>query len=177
MLLLGIDVKEARDDVQRFVHGRGITYPVALDSGGMAAALYEAHSLPTTVVIGRDGLVLLHEPGAIGNAEVAFGILLEQQRELMKTVPPISPEEFRQAFLDAGHPSGISPVEAIEPELTGRALELAGRIRCPSCDDSLLECDGGKSRRLRRKLAELDVDDMTDAEVLETLFMIPETAP
>lgn len=174
VLLLGIDVKEDGADVRRFVLQRGMTYPIALDKDGRAAALYEAGVLPTTVVVGLDGRVLLHEVGAISNAEIAFDALLKHQMEVAQRIAPITPEGFRRKSAAAGHPSGKIPEAASMAALDGRSLELAKRIRCPSCGKSILRCKGKTARKLRRRLAELDLNGMTDAEVLATLFLLPE---
>jgi thiol-disulfide isomerase/thioredoxin len=174
VLLLGIDVKESPADVRDFVLKRGVTYSVAIDREGRTAALYEAAALPTTVVVGVDGRVWLHDSGAISNADIAFGGLLTSQHQLLATTPPISGEDFRMASETAGHPTGKVPEEATAPVLDGRALELAARIRCPSCGRSLLDCDGKVARGLREHLARLDVDNMSDAQVLKALFLLPE---
>lgn len=177
VFMLGIDVKESVDDVHQFVLKRGMTYPVALDLNGLITALFEAGTMPTTIVIGLDGRVLLHEPGAISNAEIAFDSLLKRQKDLVDENGTISPDEFRAASAAAGHPSGRVPDDAIEVVLEGRALELAGRLRCPSCGGAIIDCDGGIAEKIRKRLAELDIENMSDAEVLEALYLLPEEEP
>ena len=177
VLMVGIDIKEPVEDVRRFTLKKGVTYPIAVDPNGRTAALYEVSNLPTTIVVGFDGRVLLHDSGAIKNAEVAFGTLLDGQLEVRNAIGVMTPEEFRIASSEAGHPSGRTPEGAETIQLEGRALDLAARIRCPSCGQPLLECEGKVAEQLRARLADLDVDAMTDAQVLEALFLLPESGP
>jgi len=177
LMLVGIDVKEDLKDATRFATRRGITYPVALDPDGRVAALYEVESFPSTVVVGLDGRVLLYERGMINNADIAFDSLVRRQRDGAEGAARISPEEFRLAVAAAGHPSGKTPAAAAEPVLSPRAAELALRIRCPSCGRNLLACNSRVSLELRSRLAKLDVDHMSDDEVLEALFLLPGDSP
>lgn len=40
-----------------FIEEYGLTFPILLDSSGEAGSLYQVRSLPTTIFIGRDGVI------------------------------------------------------------------------------------------------------------------------
>lgn len=58
VVFLGIDFEEARGDAASFLQQQGITYPAALDTDGSAASSYKIVSLPDTIFINRQGIVV-----------------------------------------------------------------------------------------------------------------------
>jgi cytochrome c biogenesis protein CcmG, thiol:disulfide interchange protein DsbE len=52
-----VDEQENARDVRAFIDAKQLTLNVALDSDGSTATTFGVISLPTTIVIGRDGLV------------------------------------------------------------------------------------------------------------------------
>lgn len=58
VVFLGIDFEEARGDAASFLRQQGITYPAALDTDGSAASSYKIVSLPDTIFINRQGIVV-----------------------------------------------------------------------------------------------------------------------
>jgi len=40
-----------------FIEDYGLTFPILLDSNGEVGSLYQVRSLPTTIFIGRDGII------------------------------------------------------------------------------------------------------------------------
>lgn len=56
--IVGVNVQEPRDTVQRFVDDFGYTFPIALDPQGSVAAQYGIRGIPTTFLVGPDGNVL-----------------------------------------------------------------------------------------------------------------------
>jgi peroxiredoxin len=45
-------------DVERFVQQNMLEFPILLDSGGNASHSYQIHSLPTTFIIDREGVII-----------------------------------------------------------------------------------------------------------------------
>lgn len=57
-VILAVDLAEDGNTVQNFVDELGLTFPVVLDKTGEVGAAYDARSIPTTYLIGRDGNIL-----------------------------------------------------------------------------------------------------------------------
>lgn len=64
----GID--ETEDSARAFIDKNGYTMTTLLDIDGEAANLYQAYSIPTTVVINREGLVVGYQAGALTKDDV-----------------------------------------------------------------------------------------------------------
>src|SRR5436305_1179545 len=62
--ILGVNPQEPADVVAPFVHERALTYPILLD-GGQIGAAYRVGSLPTTVIVDREGVVRERLVGAL----------------------------------------------------------------------------------------------------------------
>lgn len=56
---------ETLDSAKEFVEDKGYTFPVYYDLNLEASAVYEAYSIPLTVVIDKDGNVVRYRSGAI----------------------------------------------------------------------------------------------------------------
>ena len=57
LVVVGVDVAESPDVVAKYVAEIGLTFPIALDTGGETAELYRIQGMPTTFFIGRDGKI------------------------------------------------------------------------------------------------------------------------
>lgn len=56
--VVGIDMEEAPADVRAFAEARGLTYPLLLDTDGVVTNdRYGVRSLPTSMIIDRDGVI------------------------------------------------------------------------------------------------------------------------
>lgn len=55
--VLGINQAETAPQVQAYVQGKGIDFPVVLDSDAAVSQAYRVRSLPTTFFIDRDGVI------------------------------------------------------------------------------------------------------------------------
>lgn len=56
--VVGIDMEETRADVLAFAEARKLTYPLLLDADGtIANSRYGVRSLPTSIIIDRDGFI------------------------------------------------------------------------------------------------------------------------
>jgi peroxiredoxin len=59
-----VDVAETRKDVDGLLRARPVRLPILLDADGAVSARYGVESLPTLVVVDRDGIVRAREVGA-----------------------------------------------------------------------------------------------------------------
>lgn len=55
--IYAVNMKEDKDDVQKFIDTTKLKTPVLLDSEGSVGQAYKANAIPQTVVIGKDGKV------------------------------------------------------------------------------------------------------------------------
>jgi len=62
VVFLGIDFRESNNDAISFLQLYSITYPTALDADGSAASKYGVTSLPQTIFINRNGIVMSRVP-------------------------------------------------------------------------------------------------------------------
>jgi thiol-disulfide isomerase/thioredoxin len=56
--IVAVDLGENPSTVQAFVDEFGLTFPVLLDQTNAVGSMYNAQSIPTTYLIGRDGNIL-----------------------------------------------------------------------------------------------------------------------
>jgi len=56
-VVLAVSIGEGKEKVSGFVSEKGMTFPVLLDSSKGVARRYLVRAIPTSVVIGRDGVV------------------------------------------------------------------------------------------------------------------------
>ena len=62
VVFLGIDFQESNNEAISFLQRYGITYPTVLDANGSVASKYGITSLPQTIFINRNGLVMSRVP-------------------------------------------------------------------------------------------------------------------
>lgn len=53
--IVGVNAREKKEAVSRYVKDLGLTFPVMLDPDGKISALYGVVGLPATFLVGRDG--------------------------------------------------------------------------------------------------------------------------
>lgn len=63
-VILAVDIAEDNKTVQSFVDELGISFPVVLDQTGEIGGVYDARSIPSTYLIGRDGNIIGRAIGA-----------------------------------------------------------------------------------------------------------------
>jgi hypothetical protein len=68
LVVVGLAVDGARDEIERFAHARGADYPIVLADAATVAAYGGATSLPETVVVGRDGTIVERATGVTDRA-------------------------------------------------------------------------------------------------------------
>ncbi len=62
VIFLGIDFRESNNDAISFLQLYSITYPTVLDADGSVASKYGVTSLPQTIFINRNGIVMSRVP-------------------------------------------------------------------------------------------------------------------
>ena len=55
LVILGINVREEKETIQRYAKDFGLTFPLVLDPDGQVTQSYGVIGLPTTILINRDG--------------------------------------------------------------------------------------------------------------------------
>lgn len=65
-----VNIQEPAAKVQGFLDQHGYTMPVLLDSGGSVAQTYRVSAIPTTLVIGKDGIVKYRKTGPVTATEL-----------------------------------------------------------------------------------------------------------
>lgn len=65
LAVLGIDDGQSAADARSYVQSLHVPYPIALDPGGGISARYHVAGLPTSLLIGRDGVVQAVTPGLL----------------------------------------------------------------------------------------------------------------
>lgn len=78
MLAINITASDNLQDVNTLVDSENIQYPVLLDEKGDVSNQYGIRSIPTIIVIDRDGTVAEHHVGSYGKDELLK--LLEDNR-------------------------------------------------------------------------------------------------
>lgn len=63
LVVVGVDTGDKASAAQRFAEQKNLSYPIVYDDGDRVQALYEVTSLPTLVLVGRDGVVVEVESG------------------------------------------------------------------------------------------------------------------
>ena len=87
VVMVAINLEERRELVEAVLERRGLNLPVALDRDGVAAARYEANSIPQTVVVGPDGMVERVFVGSHRNFAEQLRIALRELSEPETTDP------------------------------------------------------------------------------------------
>ncbi len=77
LVILAVNCGEDQDTVQKFIEGKGYTFPVALDTdGAVQAAFGGISSIPVTVIIDEEGYIVSSSTGAM-DADTMYGVYKE----------------------------------------------------------------------------------------------------
>jgi peroxiredoxin len=57
VVVLAVNQQESADAVNQFLHDNNYTFKVALDASGSVSSSYKVTGIPTTVIIGTDGVI------------------------------------------------------------------------------------------------------------------------
>ncbi len=77
-MAINITASDKLEDVEALVKSEGIDYPVLLDESGDVSSAYGIRSIPTVVIINKDGIVAQHHVGSYEKEELLK--LLEANR-------------------------------------------------------------------------------------------------
>ena len=80
-VILAVDLGESRSIVQDFADEYGLTFPIFLDETNAVGSMYNAQSIPTTYLIGRDGNIIGRAVGARSWEEKDY---MDLFREILK---------------------------------------------------------------------------------------------
>ncbi len=69
-VVLAVNNQEDAITVNAFIKAKGFTFPVLLDTQARVLSLYQAHGLPTTFIIDRDGLIQHVQIGEITDRQL-----------------------------------------------------------------------------------------------------------
>lgn len=115
-----------------------------------------------------------YESGALANAEVALDSLLEENRRLLQSGTVISTEAYdlearKQPSLPLTRPDPPVSNDG-EPKLTPRAKDIAARMDCTcGCDKKVHACTCNASTKIKKALANDNIEGMSDADVIKSL--------
>lgn len=70
LVVLGVDEGESDARAAAFARSLGIRYPILLDTGQRYGRVYAALGIPTTIVVGRDGVVIRGIDGPLTYAQM-----------------------------------------------------------------------------------------------------------
>lgn len=65
--ILAVDVGENQATVAKFINKYGYTFPVLLDSNSEVAQMYKIRAFPTTLLIDKNGIIVMVKVGAFAN--------------------------------------------------------------------------------------------------------------
>jgi thiol-disulfide isomerase/thioredoxin len=170
VILIGIDAREAAPEVDRYVHELKVPYPVGIDAGAIMQQ-YGVQSFPTTVIIDAQGRIALYETGAIMNADVSFGTIVDAQVSDLRRGGGIGREAYLEAAKNERYGALAANSDDDGPKLTGRAAKMAETMDCLcGCDDKLAKCTCSRATKMKKKLAESARDETkSDADIVTAI--------
>jgi len=74
---IGINLRESRDKVQKFVEGEGVGFTMALDVDGAVANSYNVRPIPATFFLDEQGIIKKIKIGAFMNQAELMAVLEE----------------------------------------------------------------------------------------------------
>lgn len=164
-LLLFIDAGEKEGIVKEFAAAQMPGMCVGIDADEEILKAYDVKAYPTTVLISPTGNVMVYQVGAVANAEVLFGAHVRTGIQLLERGAGKLKENYLARLEAAGAKKSSSA------GLAGKALDFARRWECPGCGKDLIHCRDQAGMKIRNRLRKMDVDQMTDEEILKALFM------
>lgn len=172
LILLGINVNEKKDLVEKFVTEKNLDFPIGIDNESHIQKEYGVENYPTTIFIGADGKIALYETGAIYNAEVTFESLYKISHDILRKNSGIDRATYL-ANMAKQPPLRKKDYEEDKQEkivLEGKAAEFAARMRCPSCSKSLMDCRCDLCSAIKKKLKQMNLENKTNGDILRELF-------
>ena len=86
LAVLSIDLKESADQVKAFFQKHGLSFPALLDQDGSVFRDYLVAGMPTTYLIGRDGIMLAR---GVGGRDWTRSEALQLIQELIQATPVV----------------------------------------------------------------------------------------
>ncbi len=79
LVVLAVNLQEAREPVQRFVDQYGLTFPIVMDTSGNVSQSFGVQSLPTTFFVDKEGRVAAFNMGPLNKSAIAKKLELVPQ--------------------------------------------------------------------------------------------------
>jgi peroxiredoxin len=86
LVVISIDLKETAEQVKTFFQKHNLSFPALLDQNGSVFRDYLVAGMPTTYLIGRDGMLIAR---GVGGRDWLRAEALELIKELIKTAPGV----------------------------------------------------------------------------------------
>lgn len=173
LILLGINVNEKKNVVEKFVEEQKISFPIGIDNEEQISKKYHVKSFPITIFIGADGRIALYQIGAIYNADVIFENLYKINKDSLIRNKGIDKMTYLENLKN--QPS-FSVMDEYRPKekivLEGKSKEFATKMRCPSCGKNILNCVCDFCEPVKKKLKQMDLKNKRDEDILKELFLI-----
>jgi|SRR5215831_8948395 len=168
--LLPVDAGEERALAEKFLADYHVKSSAAIDTTHALRRVFGVKALPTSVLIGADGRVLLYESAAILNADVSLQPLVTPQFEAIAAGHGISREQYEIAAKSENLRDVVPPQKDPGVILTGRAKSIAERMGCLcGCSNKLKECGCQTAKGMKERLKTANLDGKTDDEVAKEL--------
>ena len=86
LMILAVNAthQDSLPDIERFIELNGLTFPILLDTNGAVSAIYQIRSLPTTILINREGRItktLIGGPIPLSLLRVEAELLLKESSD------------------------------------------------------------------------------------------------
>ena len=81
LVVIAINIQESKSRVTKFLEDEGIDLPILLDEKGTTAITYGANSIPLTIAVNKEGVVVAGHRGKLTyeQMEAMYEIILENQ--------------------------------------------------------------------------------------------------
>ena len=91
LVIVGVDVKETREEAEAFVKQIGVTFPIGIDPTSTTELYWSAYAMPVHFWIDREGVVRSFAFGGIGAEQMEAGLSTILPEEFPTPAPTASP--------------------------------------------------------------------------------------
>ena len=69
---IAINLDENRQDAEAFMQKQGVSFTIVFDPSGTTPKLYKIPGMPSSFIIGKDGMILFSHVGFVANSREAY---------------------------------------------------------------------------------------------------------